>query len=368
MAAAADVIFVDGTIYPTATPKATAEALAVRDGTVRRVADTYEVEFLEGIETRRIDLDGRTVVPGFVDAGADLLATGRGQRGEATGSEQPSNAGRETVQSAIDHAIARGVTSVSETVTEPSTARVLSDLAAAGELPLRVGLSYFQRPQRRSEEAQTPPDFLRALRTLGLDGGFGRGMVRVDSLALDVASWDRSALRTLLDAAGEAGLSITAGISDHNALETLVAVQEAVSIDLAAVQLETVPNEAMLDSLLALDAPVVTGPTVLTASDAPLGHLLAAGIPVQFGSHGGSIRPLRWIDDVTGGPANARVGTAEALQIGTGGPPGSPRRSPIQPGQPADFAVLSGSPWETPPADLSVEMTVVGGQVVYEDS
>jgi predicted amidohydrolase YtcJ len=58
-----------------ATP--TAEAVAVRDGEIVRVDDAYEVEFLEGVETDVIDLGGRVLLPGFIDAHTHLSHLGR---------------------------------------------------------------------------------------------------------------------------------------------------------------------------------------------------------------------------------------------------------------------------------------------------
>ncbi|MFB6109269.1 MAG: amidohydrolase [Halodesulfurarchaeum sp.] len=93
MAAPADVIFVDGEIHTLADPDRTAEALAARDGRVVRVGDTYEIEFLEGIETTRIDLDGHTAVPGFVDAHSHLLRIGlRRRRADLAGAADPDAA------------------------------------------------------------------------------------------------------------------------------------------------------------------------------------------------------------------------------------------------------------------------------------
>lgn len=49
MAAPGDVIFVNGEIHTLGTLNRTADALAVRDGTVCSVTDTYEVQLNEGI-------------------------------------------------------------------------------------------------------------------------------------------------------------------------------------------------------------------------------------------------------------------------------------------------------------------------------
>ncbi len=68
MTAAADLILTNAEVHTLTEPDRTAEALAVRDGEIVRVNSAYEVEFLEGVETRTIDLDGRVLLPGFIDA------------------------------------------------------------------------------------------------------------------------------------------------------------------------------------------------------------------------------------------------------------------------------------------------------------
>ncbi|MFC7082536.1 amidohydrolase [Halorussus caseinilyticus] len=77
MTAAADRIFTNAEVHTLADPDVTAEALAVRDGEVVRVDDAYEVEFLNGVETEVVDLDGRVLLPGFIDAHTHLQHLGR---------------------------------------------------------------------------------------------------------------------------------------------------------------------------------------------------------------------------------------------------------------------------------------------------
>ncbi|PHQ38900.1 amidohydrolase [Halorubrum persicum] len=77
MTDAADRLFVNGEIHTLATPDETHEAVAVRDGEVVRLGRSYELRFLEGVDTEVIDLDGRVLLPGFVDAHTHLTTVGR---------------------------------------------------------------------------------------------------------------------------------------------------------------------------------------------------------------------------------------------------------------------------------------------------
>src|SRR5699024_4939765 len=73
---AADLVLTNAEIHTLADPDETAEALAVRDGEIVRVDSNYEIGFLEGVETHSIDLDGRTVLPGFIDAHTHMTEVG----------------------------------------------------------------------------------------------------------------------------------------------------------------------------------------------------------------------------------------------------------------------------------------------------
>lgn len=80
MTQAADVIFTNGAVHPLTdeeTGEPSAEAVAVRDGEIVRVDSAYEIEFLNGVETEVIDLDGRTLLPGFIDAHTHMEMVGR---------------------------------------------------------------------------------------------------------------------------------------------------------------------------------------------------------------------------------------------------------------------------------------------------
>jgi len=77
MTAAADRVFLDGEVHSLADPDRTHEAVAVRDGAVVRVGRSYDVRMLAGVDTETVDLDGRPLLPGFVDAHTHLPVVGR---------------------------------------------------------------------------------------------------------------------------------------------------------------------------------------------------------------------------------------------------------------------------------------------------
>jgi predicted amidohydrolase YtcJ len=77
MTAAADRLFVNGEVHTLGTPDETHEAVAVRDGAIVRLGSTHEVAFLEGVETDVVDLEGRVLLPGFIDAHTHLTTVGR---------------------------------------------------------------------------------------------------------------------------------------------------------------------------------------------------------------------------------------------------------------------------------------------------
>ena len=82
----ADTLYYGGPIVTVDDALPSVEAVAVKDGRIHAVGTVAELEALAGAETRRVDLAGRTLSPGFVDGhvhinflglqavGANLLA------------------------------------------------------------------------------------------------------------------------------------------------------------------------------------------------------------------------------------------------------------------------------------------------------
>lgn len=64
----ADAIYLNGTILTMNDDARTAEAVAVKDGRILVVGDRNNIESLKGSSTQVIDLQGKTMLPGFVDA------------------------------------------------------------------------------------------------------------------------------------------------------------------------------------------------------------------------------------------------------------------------------------------------------------
>jgi predicted amidohydrolase YtcJ len=64
----ADAVYLNGTILTINDDQPTAEAVAVKDGRILAVGDRSTIETLQGSSTQVIDLQGKTMLPGFVDS------------------------------------------------------------------------------------------------------------------------------------------------------------------------------------------------------------------------------------------------------------------------------------------------------------
>lgn len=67
-AGAADILFVNGAVRTMEPARRVARALAVRDGRIAAVGLDHDLRPLAGSSTRVVDLEGRTLLPGFQDA------------------------------------------------------------------------------------------------------------------------------------------------------------------------------------------------------------------------------------------------------------------------------------------------------------
>lgn len=96
---AADRIFFGGPIITVEDAQPAVEALAVSDGVIQSLGDLNEVLELRGPDTEMVDLEGRTLVPGFIDGHAHFLAFGS----QAVGANllAPPDGGVETIDDIV---------------------------------------------------------------------------------------------------------------------------------------------------------------------------------------------------------------------------------------------------------------------------
>ena len=73
----ADTILVNGKILTVDRQFSTREAVAIRDGKITTVGSNSEVRKQAGPKTRVIDLQGRTVIPGFIDSHIHAIRAGQ---------------------------------------------------------------------------------------------------------------------------------------------------------------------------------------------------------------------------------------------------------------------------------------------------
>jgi predicted amidohydrolase YtcJ len=76
MAGHADLVFVDGAVYTVDAPRTWAQAVAVRDGRIVATGTAAEIRRSIGRGTQEVDLAGRMLVPGFIDAHCHPISGG----------------------------------------------------------------------------------------------------------------------------------------------------------------------------------------------------------------------------------------------------------------------------------------------------
>ena len=72
----ADTVYTNGKIITVNDEQPEAQAVAVTDGLITYVGDQQGAQALIGDNTREVDLQGRTLVPGFVDAHGHVISAG----------------------------------------------------------------------------------------------------------------------------------------------------------------------------------------------------------------------------------------------------------------------------------------------------
>ena len=188
-----------------------AEALLIEDGMVAAVGARDEVLALAGDEVPVLDIGQNVAYPGFIDAHAHWI----GDR---------DYYGIETPAAAMEAASSRGWTSISEQWINPEKLDLLTSLATAGALPLRVdaylALNFDKEFFGDWYESREPGDVDDRLRVKGLkihlDDGWGK-----------IINWEPADLTATIGRADDAGWQVSVHAMSTEAMELVLDAYEA---------------------------------------------------------------------------------------------------------------------------------------------
>jgi predicted amidohydrolase YtcJ len=384
---------------------AAAEAMLIKDGMVAAVGTREDVLALAGGQAQILELGSNVAYPGFIDAHAHWI----GDR-EYYDIETPAQA--------MDAAMSRGWTSISEQWVDRERLVELTALSEGHALPLRVdaylALNYdreFLGDWYTSREPGPVDDHLRVEGLkIHLDDGWGHTI-----------NWDPAELTATIGRANDAGWQVSVHAMSSAAIELVLDAFEAalgpigpnplhhriehamevtdeqlarfVAMDIAIVTHLDGANDWLLDDRVVAefdrDDPgeqlplldrwgdfVDAGLHVASATDAPWTFeeqelLDAMGRPVDHISAGmdGRVRtspdpPVWSVDQLLTAEQGLRAVTVDAAwAIGD-----EARRGHLAPGTVGDVTILSGEIATSTPDEiraLEVVATIVGGNVVY---
>ena len=121
----AGIIFHNGAIHTMDPEQPSAEAIAILGDTILGVGSDEEILAFSGEDTSVIDLEGRTMLPGFNDSHSHLLSSFE-------------MIGLPSMEAAIQEALKFGYTSISEMFADEGRLNAFIDLDRSGNLPIRV--------------------------------------------------------------------------------------------------------------------------------------------------------------------------------------------------------------------------------------
>ena len=96
---AADIIFTGGNVHTVDAQNSIAEAVAVTGDRISAVGSNAEISAMAGAGTRRVDLNGRSLMPGFIDAHHHFVGVGGAE--EAIDCKAPGMQGIAAIQEAV---------------------------------------------------------------------------------------------------------------------------------------------------------------------------------------------------------------------------------------------------------------------------
>lgn len=122
----ADLIFYNGVVLTMVSATPRAQALAVKGGKILAIGEQGQVLGHQGSETKMVDLDGRALMPGFVDPHSHILSSAGVYETDVEG-----------VQSLI---LRNGITTMAEMTGSPDLIQQLQTLHQSGGLRVRVSV------------------------------------------------------------------------------------------------------------------------------------------------------------------------------------------------------------------------------------
>jgi predicted amidohydrolase YtcJ len=208
---AGDLVIV-GRIVTMSDPAA-AEAILIEDGTVTAIGSREQVLAAAGDDVPVLDLGENVAYPGFIDAHAHWI----GDR---------NYYGIETPAAAMDAAISRGWTSISEQWNDADKVRELEDLAADHALPMRVDAYLALNGVRPGEQYgdwysdRSPEPMADNLAVQGLK-------IHLDNGAGALLLWEAEELTDTIGRANEAGWQVSVHAVSTEAMELVLDAFEA---------------------------------------------------------------------------------------------------------------------------------------------
>ncbi|SEH16658.1 hypothetical protein SAMN04487967_2768 [Natronorubrum sediminis] len=313
------------------------------------------------------------------------------------------------LSAATQRAVELGVTGVHDKVRNSRAPQVYRELAAEGDLPLRVRIDYWSdhleslvdvglTTNAGDERVQTG-----AIKSFS-DGSLGSRTAKLSEPYHDAQAgesddgrgqWvvDPDDLESLLTRADDEGFQLSVHAIGDEAIEETLSILEATAdpeVSRHRIEHAELATDDQLERMA--DAGVVASmqPNFHRWAqegglyDQRLGRerrnrtnrfrdVLEAGVPLAFGSDGMPLDPLFGVHHAVNAPTESqRLSVTEALGAYTHGAANAgfdeDRLGTLEVGKRADFVVLEESPWEHSERidEIDVAMTAVDGEVVYD--
>jgi predicted amidohydrolase YtcJ len=351
----AELILYNGTIHTLNSHQPAVEAVAVANGRITVVGSSDAVEATAHTNTRRFDLAGRTLLPGFNDVLYQLS--------KLSNSDDVASSDERTIMQVARQYNRIGITSVSIMAATPDILDNFRVLAAERRLPLRIN----------AIAARYTLDGIK----LSLPQRFESNWLRIDTVWLTAESEGALAvsddkLRAMVWDIHRAGLRAMIRASSEAAIEQAIRAIEYASGRLASrlhhcIESFMNANEMHMQRCREHRINIVVRPE---NNSAQLRQLLDSDVVVGIGSENGlqpHTSPLSLVKSTV-----SHVGVPDAVALytlGNAAVAGEDQlKGSISIGKYADFVVLSGDPFRAPVErldDLQAEVTIMNGQIVH---